>query len=266
MAKKPVTLNYMGPVKEIALTDFKLRYQGSFLGYIWSLMKPVLMFSVLYFVFTSVFRIGGKIENYPVYLLLGIVFWEFFVETTSGAMDAIVSRGDLIRKIYFPRIILIISRIITALLTFGLNLIAVLIFMVVMKVDFLSFKILWLPFIIIELVFFVMGIAFILNALYVKFRDIGHIWDVSTRALFYATPILYPLTLVPANIGKFMMLNPLAQIIQDVRYILITEQTQRASDFLVWKHVWIPYAIPFVAFGVGLYFFEKSAAKFAEEV
>lgn len=266
MIKKPATLNYFGLIKAIALTDFKLRYQGSFLGYIWSLMKPVLMFGVLYFVFTSIFRVGGRIENYPVYLLLGIVFWEFFVETTNGAMDAIVSRGDLIRKIYFPRVVLIIARITTALLTFILNLLAVGVFMIIMKVSPININLVWFPFLIIELIFLVMGIAFFLNAFFVKFRDIGHIWDVVTRALFYATPILYPLNLVPTNFSKFIMLNPLAQIIQDARYILITEETLRASDALIWKYVWIPYVLPFIVFLVGIYVFEKSAAKFAEEI
>lgn len=264
--KKPNSFNYFSLIKEIALTDFKLRYKGSFLGYLWSLMKPIAMFAVLYIVFTSVFKIGDDVENFAVYLLLGIVFWEFFTETTNGSIDAIVSRGDLIRKIYFPRIVLVVSRIFTALLTLTMNLIAVSLFMIFTGVDFINANIIYLPLLAIQFIVLVMGIAFVLSSLFVRFRDIGHIWDVVTRALFYATPILYPLTLVPESFGKFLMLNPLAQILQDVRYILVTKESLRVSDFLAPQHLWIPYVLPFIIFIFGVWVYEKSASKFAENV
>lgn len=121
-------------IRELALTDFKLKYQGSILGYLWSLVKPLMLFTVLYFVFTQILKIGGSIEHYPVYLLLGVVMWGFFAELTSISLGSIVERGALIRKVYFPRIILVVSRGFTSLLTFLLNLIVVFVFLVVQKI------------------------------------------------------------------------------------------------------------------------------------
>jgi ABC-2 type transport system permease protein len=191
--------------------------------------------------------------------------WEFFVEVTSSSMTAIVQQGDLIRKVYFPRIVIVLARSMTALLTFFLNFIAILLFMLYNGVHF-SWGIFLFPILVIELTIFIMGVSFFLSALFVRFRDIGHIWDVVTRALFYATPILYPLSIVPQNLAKIQILNPIAQILQDARYLLITHETITANNLLTWKYLWIPYAIPIVVFVVGLLIFEKSAARFAEEV
>lgn len=263
----PARMNkkYFNLIKELAITDFKLRYQGSALGYLWSLMKPIMLFLVMYFVFTRIFRVGSDIAHYPVYLLFGIVLWEFFVEVTNSSMQAIVAQGDLIRKVYFPRIVLVIARSMTALLTFSLNFVAVLIFMLYNGVH-INWGILLFPLLVLELTIFIMGVSFFLSSLFVRFRDIGHIWDVATRALFYGTPILYSMSIVPENLAKIQILNPVAQILQDSRYLLITHETLRASDLLSWKFLWIPYAIPIVVFVLGIIIFEKSAAKFAEEV
>lgn len=256
---------YFELVRELALTDFKLKYQGSVLGYLWSLVKPLMLFLILYFVFTRVFKLGDSIPHYPVYLLLGVVIWGFFAEVTATSLDAIVSRGDLIRKIYFPRIVLVISRSITSLLTFLLNLIVALIFMLVIGTEVHLNAILF-PLLIVELFTLAIGIGLILSALFVKFRDISHIWEVVLQGLFYATPILYPLSLVPEPFNKIIMLNPVAQIIQDSRYLLVTPQTQTAWQIMGPKFFIIPYILPFVILIVGYKIFEKSAAKFAEEV
>lgn len=263
--KSEIKTNYLGLIKELALTDFKLKYQGSILGYLWSLVKPLMLFSVLYFVFTQIFKIGKAIEHYPVYLLLGVVMWGFFTEVTAGSLDAIAGKGELIRKVYFPRIVLVISRSITSLLTFLLNLIVVLVFMVCTGVNF-HLKMLAFPFLIFEYLILVMGISFFLSSLYVKFRDIAHIWEVVLQALFYATPIIYPLTLVPPRIAKVLMLSPVTQMIQDARYLLITNQSLTSVDYLFPRYYWIPYMLPFIIFVVGYWIFNKSAAKFAENV
>lgn len=257
--------NYGNLIRELSLTDFKLKYQGSVLGYLWSLAKPLMMFSVLYVVFTQFLRIGSSIEKYTLYLLLGIVMWMFFVEITASSLDAIVGKRDLIRKIYFPRIILVISRALTALITFCLNLIVVFVFLFINGVkpnsNFLLF-----PVIIIEFFILTVGISLILSALYVKFRDLSHIWEVALMALFYGTPILYPLSLVPIRYAKVLMLNPVAQIIQDARYILITKQAGTSWKLLPPSVVWIPYTLPIITFIFGYWLFNKYAAKFAEEI
>ena len=114
---------YINLIKELAITDFKLKYQGSVLGYVWSLIKPLAYFGVLYIVFTKIFKLGDSIPYYPIYLLLGVILFGFWADATSMAMNSIVSRGELIRKVYFPRIVLVIASSITSIITLFLNLI-----------------------------------------------------------------------------------------------------------------------------------------------
>lgn len=257
--------NYLGLIKELALTDFKLKYQGSVLGYLWSLVKPLMLFLVLYFVFTKVFRIGNSIPHYPVYLLLGIVLWGFFSEITVISLTSIVGKGDLIRKVYFPRIVLVIASGITSLITFLLNLVIVFIFMWFTHAEISVFSPLFIL-LVMELFMLSIGIGLILSSLFVRFRDISHIWEIVLQAMFYATPILYPLTLVPSPFNKIMMMSPVAQIIQDSRYLLVTPQTQTVWMIMSPKFYVIPYILPFIILVFGYVLFEKAAAKFAEEV
>lgn len=256
---------YLGLVKELALTDFKLKYQGSALGYLWSLVKPIMTFLVLLFVFTRIFRVGESVEHYPVYLLLGIVMWGFFTEITSTSIISIVSKGELIRKIYFPRIVLVISQSTTGLITFMLNFLVVIVFLFFSGI-FLNTTAVFVPLLILELFVLTIGVSLILSSLYVRFRDISHIWEVLMMAAFYATPILYPLSLVPSGLAKILMLNPAAQIIQDARYILVTKDSSTAWSVLGSSLFWIPYVATIAIFIFGYWFFQKSAAKFAEEV
>lgn len=260
-----INRNYIELVKELSFTDFKLKYQGSLLGYLWSLMKPLLFFLVLYVVFTKFLKIGTSIEHYPVYLLLGIVVWGFFAEITAASLDSIVSKGDLIRKVYFPRIILVISRGTTSFMTFALNFFVVLAFMFFAGI-YINLNIVLVLALFLELLILSIGIGFFLSALFVRYRDISHIWEVVLQAFFYATPILYPLSFVPQSFAKILMMNPVAQIIQDARYFLITTQAQTVWNTVSWKYAWIPYVIPFIVFLAGYRLFNKSAAKFAEEV
>lgn len=257
---------YIGIIKQIALTDFKLKYEGSILGYLWSLVKPLMLFSILYFVFTQFFKIGDTVPHYPVYLLLGIVMWTFFVEITSMCLGAIVGKGELMRKVYFPRAILIFANSMTAFLTFSLNLSVVLIFMLFLGVIPSLSGLLIFLLLVVEFAFLVLGLALFLSSLYVKFRDLTHIWEVVLQFMFYATPMIYPLSIVPPKIAKILILSPLAQIIQDARYVLITPKSMTAWSVLGVKYFWIPYVIPFIVFTLGVVVFQKTANKFAEEV
>jgi len=256
---------YTSLIKELSLTDFKLKYQGSALGYLWSLAKPLMFFGVLYVVFTKFFKLGGEIPNYPVYLLLGVVLFSYFTESTSVSMGSIVDKGELIRKIYFPRIVLTISTSITALITLLLNFLAVVIFMIFSNVA-PTVNILFFPLLLVEIFILTAGVSLFLASFFVKFRDIAHIWEVVTQVLFYAVPIIYPLSFVPAGIGKLLLLNPLAQIIQDSRYVLITTESETAWKVLQFPYFLVPYITPILVFIIGYWFFQKSAAKFAEEV
>ncbi|MHB0867605.1 MAG: ABC transporter permease [Thermoleophilia bacterium] len=263
--KKPDVHKYYGLVRELTLTDFKMKYKTSFFGYLWSLGKPLMFFGVLLIVFTKFFKIGGSIPDYPVYLLLGIVLWTFFTEATFSSLTSIVGRGDLIRKVYFPRIILTISASITATITLMLNLVVFFIFMAVSGVSLPVTSPLFLL-VLIEFFVFTFGVSLFLASLFVRFRDIAHIWDVSAQVLFYATPILYPLTVVPGGYSKVIMLSPLSQMIQDSRYLLLSHETGTAYSTLSFPLCLVPYSLPLVMLVVGYWFFQREAAKFAEEI
>ena len=225
-------------LRELVRTDFKVRYQNSILGYVWSLLRPLLLFVILYLVFTKFLKVGDSVPNYPVYLLLGLLFWNFFVEVTMGSVTAIVGKGDLIRKINFPKYVILLSIICSALINFGLTSIVVVIFMIVGHVG-VTWSALWLIPLILELILIALTAGFFLSAAFVKYRDLSFIWEVIIQAAFYITPILYPLSRIPHAFSKFMILNPFAQVIQDSRYVLITHSTETIStiyggDRLIW--------------------------------
>jgi ABC-2 type transport system permease protein len=256
-------------LRELVITEFKLRYQGSVLGYLWSLLKPLFLFAVLYVVFVHFLRFGSDVEHFPIYLLLGIVMWSFFTEATAQGMQSIVSRGDLIRKINFPKYIIVISGTISALINLAFNLVVVLIFMLINGVD-IKFSILLFPINILELYIFALAVAFFLSAAYVKFRDISHIWEVLMQAAFYATPILYPISLVVNKselAAQLMLLNPVAQTIQDARYNLVTHQTTTTTGLVDNTLIaMIPYFLVILAIIMASWYFKKSQKYFAENV
>lgn len=260
-------------LRELVKTDFKLRYQGSMLGMAWSVLKPLMLFAVMYVVFVRFLRFGAGIPHFAVSLLLAQTLWAFFQEATSQGMQAIVGRGDLLRKLKFPRYIIVVSSTVSALINLVISLFVVLIFMIVNGVEFRP-TILLFPLVVVELYIFALGIAFLLSTMFVKFRDIGHIWDVIMQAWFYATPIIYPLTQL-INVGWLsvaklvLMLNPIAQIIQDARYLVVTTQTETVWG-LVGQQCWllklIPLLIIAVVLLVGVTIFRRRSPYFAEEL
>lgn len=253
-------------IRELVISDFKLRYQNSVLGYLWSLLRPLMMFGVLYIVFTKIIKIGGDIPYYPSYLLLGLVLWTFFVEATVAGMNSIVGRGDMIRKVSIPKYTIVLSSVLSAFVTFGLNMIIVFVFMLIGHVPFRA-TILIAPIYIAELIVFCIGISFLLSALFVKIRDLSHIWDVSLQILFYATPIIYSLAIVPDRLVKLVSINPLAQIIQDIRSVMITPETLTTKEvFQTQVGRLIPITIVVVLTVVAAWYFRRSSKNFAEEL
>lgn len=253
-------------LKQLVKTDFKLRYQGSVLGYVWTLLRPLALFAVLFIVFDKFLRFGRDIEHFPVYLLLGIVLWNYFVEVTSNSVNAIVGQGDLIRKINFPKYVIVLASSLSALINLGINLVVIAFFMWLSGVGVTSYVLL-LPIFLVELFVFALALAFLLSALFVKFRDISYIWEVVLQAGFYATPIIYPLTLIPETASRLLLLSPLAQIIQDARYVLVTP-TSVTINQLYGTHMvrLIPFAI-IVSIGlISVSYFRHRSKYFAEEV
>ena len=254
-------------LRELVATDFKLRYQGSVLGYAWSLLRPLLIFLILYIVFVKFLKLGTGVPHYPVYLLLGIVLWNFFSEMTSMSLGSIVGRSDLIRKIRIPRWIIVISSSISALINFSLNLIVVVIFMAINHVDVMRSGLL-LPLILIEVYVFALGLSLLLSAAFVKFRDISYIWEVVLQGLFYLTPIIYPLSRI-TNVGfqKLLLLNPMAQAIQDARYAVVTHKTDTIYHvFHGSVYAYAPFALVVFVVIAGVVYFKSQAPYFAENV
>lgn len=260
----PKKANLFDLIRQLAVTDFKIKYQGSIIGYAWSLVKPLAMFGVLYLVFTVFVKIGSGIQHYALYLLLGIVLWTYFSDATSTSMRAVADKGDMMRKVYFPRIAIIISASISSAITLLLNLIIVFVFIVFARIVPGWNALFFIP-LLIELFVLCLALAFILSALFIKYRDIGHIWEVALQLLFYASAIIYPLNIVPTKFQSLILLNPITQIVQDSRYVLVTKETITASQILQTPLMLIPYIIPIILVVIGYFYFEKSAKNFAEE-
>lgn len=256
-------------LRQLVITDFKIRYKGSALGYVWTLLRPLALFAVLYIVFVYFLRVGSDIPHYAVYLLLGVILWNYFIEVTNNGVSSIVGKGDLLRKLSFPRYVVVMSGSFSALINLFINLIVLVIFMIVNGVTF-SFGMFWLIPLIVELFIFSLSIAFILSALYVRFRDINYIWEVMLQAGFYATPILYPITLVLDKspfIAQLMMLNPIAQIIQDARYFVITKNTATIASIFNNPYMHFVSLITVFTFVIiGAWYFRKRSPSFAEEI
>lgn len=254
-------------LRQLVKADFKLRYQGSVLGYLWSLLRPLFIFVILYLVFVEFLKVDFGVPNPALYLLVGIVFWNYFIEVTTGSVRAIVEQGDLLRKINFPKYVIILANSMSALINLLLNFVVIAIFMLVSGVDVGWQIVLAIP-IVLELFIFSLACAFFLSALFVRFRDIAYIWDVLIQAAFYATPILYPLSKIPTGFASVLILNPMAQIIQDARYAIVTVQTPTIADIhptnpLVW---FVPIGAVVVMSVVAATYFRNRSRYFAEEV
>lgn len=252
-------------LREMVVTDFKVRYQGSVLGYLWSVLKPLFIFAILYVVFTYIFKVGKSIPHYPVYLLLGIVMWNFFTEATVVGASSVVAHGDLIRKISIPRYLVVIASSISAVINLLLSLIVV---VIIAFLNHLSPEIGWLvmPFILLELFLFALAVSFFLSAAYVKYRDISYIWEIILQAGFYASAILFPLQLVPEHLQKWFFLNPIVQMVQDARYVSVTH-----DSITIWSKSSLLYSlIPFTMIAIvaliAKLYFKRQSKFFAENI
>jgi ABC-2 type transport system permease protein len=251
----------------LAVTDFKLRFFGSVLGYVWQLMRPLMLFAVLYFVFTEFVRIGQQAPDFAVVLLLGIVTFHFFGDATSGAISSLVDRENLVRKIHFPRLAVPLSVVLTAFFNFAINLVAVAIFAIASGVEP---RLSWLqfPVLIFILGLWAVGVAMLLSALYVRARDVHPIWEVTTQAMFYAAPVIYPIEVLPKESWKHLvMLNPLAVIIEQNRHAVIDPGAPTAIGAMAepW-HLVVPGGIILLSIVVGFWLFNREAPRIAEQI
>ncbi len=256
-------------LKQLVKTDFKLRYQNSVLGYLWTLLRPLFLFAILYLVFVKVLNAGANISHFGVYLLLGIVLWNYFVEVTTGSVAVIVAKGDLMRKVSFPRYVIVLAGSLSALINLLFNLGVVAIFMIIDKTQISAYAVL-LPLLILELFIFGLSVAFLLSALYVNFRDIGFVWEVIIQGAFFATPIMYDFSFVTSKsefAGKILASSPITQIMQDARHILITPETITVGNIFGGKiGYFIPLTFVLIVAISAVFYFRKRSPYFAEDV
>jgi len=250
----------------LARTDWKLRFFGSALGYVWSLVRPLLFFAVLWFMFTKVFHAGAGVPHYPVYLLTGIVLWTFFIETTSGSVQCLLVREGMLRKMRFPRMVIPLSVGLTASFNLGMNLIVVLGFALATGV---GPRLTWLelPLLILLLAIFAVGIGMLLAPLYVRFRDVQPIWEVITQILFYASPIIYTAARYPASVRHLAMVNPIAAILTQMNHAFISPLAPTAGQVIGGSiRLVLPLGIIAAIAVLGAWVFTREAPRIAENL
>ena len=253
--------------RTLAATDWKVRFYGSALGYVWSLLRPLMLFGIVYFVFSEIVGAGAGVEHYGVILLLAMILYFFFSEVTGAGMTAMVDRESLLRKVGFPRAVVPLSVALVAAMNLALNLVVLAVFVLASGVQpRWTWLLLPIPFVL--MLVFATGMAMLLSALYVRYRDVRPIWEVILQAFFYATPILYPIEAVikqSETLAKVALLNPIATLIQESRHLLTGAPSVTSvlgSDVLLL----VPLAIFVGATWLGVRVFERLAPLAAEEL
>lgn len=253
----------------MSVTEFKRVYFGTILGYLWSLVRPLMLFGVLLFVFTHVFRVGSdQVEHYPVMLLIGIVLFTFFQESTNNAVTSVVTQEGVVRKTQFPRLVIPLSTVLTGAFNLGLNFLVVMVFVFAFGVD-PTWTWLLLP--IAFFLFFTLtaAVSSALSALYVRFRDVAIIWMVVAQVLFYGTPILYPVTAFEdPTTEHLLMINPLAVIFEQVRvWVLAESQAPTAAEAAGGALHLLPALLIFLGLcAFAVWIFKREAPRIAEDL
>lgn len=243
----------------LAKTDLKMRYQGSWLGIIWVFLKPFCLFLILNFVFSHLFF--KSVPNYSIRLLLGIILWSFFAEASMVGMLSLLAKSHILRKAYLPKWIVVFSSTIHSAMAFGLNLIILFIFLffyygiypgVVQLLLFLVYCIL----------IYGLALQFSLftSALLVRIRDLNQIWEVLLQVLFYASPIIYPITAIPESVRSILYLNPITLLIEHARIALIDNHVARIDHLLLFIAIFIPLM------ALSIWFFKKSSVNIIEKM
>jgi ABC-2 type transport system permease protein len=245
----------------LSRAEFRLKYAGSVLGYLWSLAKPLMYFTVLWIVFGSLFKPG--IERFPLYLLIGIVLYTFMADAVTATLPSIVSSGPTIRRIAFPPLVIPLASSLATAMTFLANCVAVAVFLAFARIAPEPRWLLLVP-LLLELYVFVLGLALLASTLFVRFRDVGQIWEVAVTLLFFSAPIMYPITILPDWAQRLVELNPFVQVLQDVRSVLLGSDPATGGVPARVDTRLIPIAIAAGLLVLGLIVHRRAAPRFAE--
>jgi ABC-2 type transport system permease protein len=250
----------------LAITDWKLRFYGSVLGVVWTLVRPFAFFAVVYFVFTDIIGLDKSIDHYGVYILFGLVTYNFFAEITGNSVQALTTRENLLRKMYFPPAVVPLAVTLTALLNLGMTLVAVLIFVLANGI-YPTWGWLEAPPLIALVAIFAAGIGMLLSATYVRYRDVQPIWEVVAQLIFYATPVLYVATIVPESYRHAFLCNPLAAVLTQLRHAVIDPSAPTLGEVMGGDaRMLIPLAITLAAFVLGFEVFRRASPRIAENL
>lgn len=250
----------------LSVTEFKKTYFGTALGYVWSVARPLMLFGVLLAVFTQIFRIGSQVPNYPVLLLFNIVLYGFFAEATGTAVTSIVGQEGIVRKTQFPRIVIPLAVVLTAMFNLLLNLVVVFVFIVGYGVD-PTWTWLLLPVVLVLLAVITTAVSMIVASLYPRFRDVGIIWSVLSTTLFYATPVLYSIEIVPEKFRDVLLVNPLTPLFELARsWVIDPAAAGPVTAAGGWSGLIAPIAIYAATCVLAVWLFAREAPRIAEEL
>jgi ABC-2 type transport system permease protein len=249
----------------LAVTDWKLRFYGSVLGYVWTLARPFLFFGVIYFVFTEIVPVNQSVNEYGVCILFSMVLFNFFQEATGGCVNSLVVRESLLRKMRFPRLVIPLSVVLTAIFNLGMTLIAVFIFAAISGV-YPNVHWLELPFILVALTAFATGVGLLLSALFVRYRDVQPIWEVFSQMLFYASPILYVAAALPQKYMDVYMASPVAVLLTETRHAAVDVNAPHPWDLTSPAHMLIALGVALFVMVLGGWVFNREAPLIAENL
>jgi ABC-2 type transport system permease protein len=260
---------YLRVLRVVGAIDFKARYQDAALGYVWSIVKPLAYFGVLWLVFAHLLRTANQTEDFAIFLLIGVLLFVFFVDTVSEMLPSIVQGGAVLRRLAFPPILIPLSASVPICITFCINMSALIVFIAIQRVAPRPEWLLVAP-LLAELYVFIVGLGLLLSALYVRFRDLGQIWELLAQLLFFASAIFYPLGILPDWAQKIALLNPFVQVMQDIRYVVLggsgPNDVTAGDVYASAGGRIVPFLVAVLVFVAGLLVFRRESRHFAERV
>lgn len=254
-------------ITRLAFTSFKLRYSSSALGYAWSLVRPLMLFGMLYLFFALLLLRGRTApgEHFPVQLLVGIVVWTFFAEATMSATVSIAANAEMLHRARFPRWVLVLAAVLSSTITLAINALLVIALGLALHWYTIGVQTLWVPLLLLELAVLSLGLGLLLAAFYVYYRDLGYIWEIALQFLFYASAIVFPFSLVPVGLRWMAALNPMAQIVEDLRRALVTDQIPWSASMLG-ARLAVPIGGVALTLVAGALVFRALSARFGERL